>query len=110
MGFLSDCLPSTADAGWALWLDAWDEAMHDAQMAQAYLVINAQWQGMLAEVIERGVAAGVFRCESPQRAARQIFALAMGYADDLMLNPSAESAKAVLDEVMEVARLLLDFS
>ena len=110
VGFLSDCLPSTADAGWALWLDAWDEAMHDAQMAQAYLVINAQWQGMLAEVIERGVAAGVFRCESPQRAARQIFALAMGYADDLMLNPSAESAKAVLDEVLEVARLLLGFS
>ncbi|MBK3474555.1 TetR family transcriptional regulator C-terminal domain-containing protein [Pseudomonas sp. MF6751] len=110
VGFLRDCLPSTADAGWALWLDAWDEAMHDAQMAQAYLVINAQWQSMLAEVIERGVADGVFRCESSQRAARQIFALAMGYADDLMLKPSAESAEAVLQEVLEVARLLLDFA
>jgi len=110
VGFLRDCLPSTADAGWALWLDAWDEAMHDAQMAQAYLVINAQWQSMLAEVIERGVADGVFRCESSQRAARQIFALAMGYADDLMLKPSAESADAVLQEVLEVARLLLDFA
>ena len=109
-GFLHDCLPSTADAGWALWLDAWDEAMHDAQMAQAYLVINAQWQSMLAEVIERGVADGVFRCESSQRAARQIFALAMGYADDLMLKPSAESAEAALQEVLEVARLLLDFA
>ena len=110
VGFLRDCLPSTADAGWALWLDAWDEAMHDAQMAQAYLVINAQWQSMLAEVIERGVADGVFRCESSQRAARQIFALAMGYADDLMLKPSAESAEAVLQDVLEVARLLLDFA
>ncbi|PIB43495.1 TetR family transcriptional regulator [Pseudomonas sp. 2822-15] len=110
VGFLGDCLPSTADAGWALWLDAWDEAMHDPQMAQAYLVINAQWQGMLAEVIERGVAEGIFRCDSPQRAARQIFALAMGYADDLMLKPSVESAEAVLDEVMEVAQLLLGFS
>ncbi|AZE58214.1 Transcriptional regulator, TetR family [Pseudomonas synxantha] len=109
-GFLHDCLPSTADAGWALWLDAWDEAMHDAQMAQAYLAINAQWQGMLAELIERGVAAGAFHCESPQRAARQIFALAMGYADDLMLKPSTESAEAALDEVLEVARLLLGFS
>ena len=110
VGFLRDCLPSTADAGWALWLDAWDEAMHDAQMAQAYLVINAQWQSMLAEVIERGVADGVFRCESCQRAARQIFALAMGYADDLMLKPSAESAEAARQEVLEVARLLLDFA
>lgn len=84
--------------------------MHDPQMAQAYLVINAQWQGMLAEVIERGVAANVFRCDAPQRAARQIFAMAMGYADDLMLNPSTASAEAVLDEVMEVAKLLLDFT
>ena len=84
VGFLRDCLPSTADAGWALWLDAWDEAMHDAQMTQAYLVINAQWQS--------------------------IFALAMGYADDLMLKPSAESAEAALQEVLEVARLLLDFA
>lgn len=83
--------------------------MQDPQMAQAYLVINAQWQGMLAEVIERGVAANVLRCDSPQRAARQIFAVAMGYADDLMLQPSTESAEAALDEVMEVARLLLDF-
>lgn len=79
-------------------------------MTQAYLVINAQWQSMLAEVIERGVADSVFRCESAQRAARQIFALAMGYADDLMLKPSAESAEAALQEVLEVARLLLDFA
>jgi hypothetical protein len=35
--------------------------------------------------------------------------MAMGYADDLMLNPSTESAEAALDEVMEAARLLLDF-
>lgn len=106
-GFLRDCLPSTAEAGWALWLDAWDEAMHDEPLAQAYLVINAQWQAMLAQIIERGVAAKVFRCESPKRAARQLFAVAMGYADDLMLKPSVESAEAVLDEVMEVAALLL---
>ena len=106
-GFLRACLPSTADAGWALWLDAWDEAMHDEPLAQAYLVINAQWQAMLAEIIEQGVAAKVFRCESPKRAARQLFAVAMGYADDLLLKPSVESAEAVMDEVMEVAGLLL---
>jgi hypothetical protein len=107
LGFLRDCLPYPADAGWALWLDAWDEAMHDPELAQAYLVINAQWQAMLAEVIERGIAAEVFRCDSPRRAARQIFAVTMGYADDLLLKSSAESAEAVLDEVMEVAGLLL---
>lgn len=108
-GFLRDCLPSIADAGWGLWLDAWDEAMHDPELAQAYLVINAQWDAMLAQVIERGVAASVFRCTSPERVARQLFALTMGYADDLLLQPSAESAQAALEEVLEVAGLLLGF-
>ncbi|MBK5414068.1 TetR/AcrR family transcriptional regulator [Pseudomonas sp. TH31] len=107
LGFLTDCLPSSADAGWALWLDAWDEAMHDADLAAAYLVVNAQWQSMLAEIIEQGVATQVFRCASPERAARQIFAQTMGYADDLLLQPSFEAATAALDEVMEVAALLL---
>lgn len=109
-GFLKDCLPASADDGWALWLDAWDEAMHDAELAAAYLVVNTQWQAMLAQIIEQGVVTEVFRCASPERAARQIFAQAMGYADDLLLQPSAEAAEAALDEVMEVAALLLGFA
>lgn len=108
-GFLTDCLPSSADDGWALWLDAWDEAMHDAELAAAYLIVNAQWQAMLSGIIVQGVAAGVFRCASPERAARQIFAQTMGYADDLLLQPSFEAATAALDEVMEVAGLLLGY-
>ncbi|WP_219094621.1 TetR/AcrR family transcriptional regulator [Pseudomonas sp. UMAB-40] len=108
-GFLKDCLPASADDGWALWLDAWDEAMHDAELAAAYLVVNTQWQAMLAQIIEQGVVTEVFRCASPERAARQIFAQAMGYADDLLLQPSSKAAEAALDEVMEVAALLLGF-
>ena len=106
-GFLRDCLPDSADAGWALWLDAWDEAMHDAPMAEAYLKINGEWQAMLAHIIEQGVADQVFRCQNAERAARQLFAQTMGYADDLLLQPSHAAAAAALDEVMEVARLLL---
>ncbi|MHC8329691.1 TetR/AcrR family transcriptional regulator [Pseudomonas sp. LB1P83] len=109
-GFLKDCLPASAEDGWALWLDAWDEAMHDAELAAAYLAVNTQWQAMLAQIIEQGVVTEVFRCASPERAARQIFAQAMGYADDLLLQPSAEAAEAALDEVMEVAALLLGFA
>ncbi|MHC8397635.1 TetR/AcrR family transcriptional regulator [Pseudomonas sp. LB3P93] len=109
-GFLKDCLPASADDGWALWLDAWDEAMHDAELAAAYLAVNTQWQAMLAQIIAQGVVTEVFRCDSPERAARQIFAQAMGYADDLLLQPSAEAAEAALDEVMEVAALLLGFA
>ncbi|MBC2654128.1 TetR family transcriptional regulator C-terminal domain-containing protein [Pseudomonas sp. MSSRFD41] len=108
-GFLRDCLPDSAEAGWALWLDAWDEAMHDAELAQAYLRINGEWRKMLATIIADGVRAGAFRCASPERAARQLFAQTMGYADDLLLRASPESARAALQEVMEVAGLLLGF-
>ncbi|WP_300246803.1 TetR family transcriptional regulator C-terminal domain-containing protein [Pseudomonas sp.] len=108
-GFLRDCLPDSAEDGWALWLDAWDEAMYDQELAEAYLKINGQWQQMLAQIVHRGVQAGVFRCSSPERVARQLFAQTMGYADDLMLRASPEAAAAALAEVLEVAGLLLGF-
>lgn len=108
-GFLSHCLPDSTYDGWALWLDAWDEAMHDEELAEAYLKINGQWQQMLATIIDSGVQSGVFRCASPERVARQLFAQAMGYADDLLLRASPEAAAAALDEVLEVAGLLLAF-
>ncbi|MCL9655702.1 TetR family transcriptional regulator C-terminal domain-containing protein [Pseudomonas protegens] len=108
-GFLRDCLPDSAEDGWALWLDAWDEAMYDQELAEAYLEINGQWQQMLAQIVHRGVQVGVFRCSSPERVARQLFAQTMGYADDLLLRASPEAAEAALAEVLEVAGLLLGF-
>ena len=109
LGFIRECLPASQGDGWGLWLDAWDEAMHDAELARAYLSEISRWQGMLRGIIEKGVEAKVFRCASPERVARQIFALAMGYADDLLLQPSAEAAEAALDEVVEVAEMVLGF-
>ncbi|MGX7005015.1 TetR/AcrR family transcriptional regulator [Caballeronia sp. KNU42] len=109
LGFIRECLPESKSDGWGLWLDAWDEAMHDAELAQAYLSEISRWQGLLRGIIEKGVEAQVFRCASPERAARQIFALAMGYADDLLLQPSIEAFEAALGEVVEVAEMVLGF-
>lgn len=105
--FLSDCLPATGDDSWVLWLDAWDEAMHDAKLSATYLAVNQQWQDLLAGIVQRGVEAGTYQCESPNRVARQLFALAMGYANDLMLLQSDEERSAMESELAEVARLLL---
>ena len=109
LGFIRECLPESANDGWGLWLDAWDEAMHDAELARAYLSEIGRWQGMLRGIIEKGVEAKVFRCASPERAARQLFALAMGYADDLLLQPSVEAVEAALEEVVEIAEMVLGF-
>jgi AcrR family transcriptional regulator len=107
-GFLRACLPADADGDWTLWLDAWDEALHDPELARIYLDADAQWRAMLMGIIEHGVATGDFRCAAPDRAARQLFSLAMGQANDLLLAPSERAAERALDEVMEVAGLLLD--
>lgn len=105
--YLLACLPMRLDSAFALWNDAWGQAMHDPDLAAAYVEINAQWHRFLEQLIMDGIASGVFRTPSAKRAARQLFALAMGYVD-LMLAPSEEAAAATLVEVMEVVRLLLD--
>lgn len=105
--FLSDCLPATDDDSWVLWLDAWDEAMHDAKLSVTYLAVNQQWQELLAGIVQRGVDVGTYQCEAPKRVARQLFALAMGYANDLMLLRSDAERSAMESELVEVAQLLL---
>lgn len=105
--FLNDCLPAIGDDSWVLRLDAWDEAMHDAELSATYLAVDQQWQDLLAGIVQRGVDAGTYHCESPKRVARQLFALAMGYANDLMLLRSDDERSAMEGELTEVARLLL---
>ena len=106
-GFLKECLPQTADPEWTFWFDVWDEAMHDAALAEAYRAVNSQWRDMLTRLILRGVAGGDFQCADADRAARQIFAMTMGYADELLLLPSKKAADSAFNEVLDVATRLL---
>lgn len=105
--FLRECLPVRRDTAWTLWLDAWGEAMRDPDFAETYLRIMRMWESILTEVIERGRASGDLRCRDAARAARQLFALTNGYADDLLVRPSKSVGKLALEEVLEVANVLL---
>ncbi|NHZ87848.1 TetR family transcriptional regulator [Massilia sp. CCM 8733] len=105
--FLRECLPATADPVWRLWFDVWDEAMHDAALAATYREINTNWHEALGRLIERGLAGGDFRCRSTERAGRQIFALTMGYADELLLSPSDAAAQRAFSEVWELVSMVL---
>jgi AcrR family transcriptional regulator len=108
--FLQDCLPSSPDEPWALWLDAWDEALHDAELAELYLGVNGRFHAILEGIIRRGVEEGVFRCAAPERASRQLFALVMGQSNDLLLSPSSAATDLAMSETMEVAGFLLGFT
>jgi AcrR family transcriptional regulator len=104
---LQDCLPTHEDTVWTLWLDAWDEAMRDAEFAKTYLTNMRAWENILSDAIDRGCKTGDFKCKDSARVARQLFALANGYADDLLLQPSHTAVKRALEEVLEVASVLL---
>jgi AcrR family transcriptional regulator len=105
--FLQDCLPTEDDTVWTLWLDAWDEAMQDAEFAKTYLTKMRAWETILKDAIAQGCKTGDFKCKDPARVARQLFALVNGYADDLLLQPSHTAAQRALEEVLEVASVLL---
>jgi AcrR family transcriptional regulator len=104
---VKELLPVNRDSSWLLWLDAWDEALRDDTFAQIYLSAMQQWEAVLASVVMRGVEARAFKCDAPERVAKQIFALINGYAADLLLVPSRSAQKAALRDVTEVVALLL---
>lgn len=105
--FIKAFLPIGRDSSWMLWLDAWDEALRDDAFATIYLSAMQQWETALAVVVQRGVQTRVFQCDTPQRAAKQIFAMINGYSADLLLAPSPKSQKSAVRDVTEVAVLLL---
>lgn len=105
--FIRDCLPAAPGTGMELWLDAWDEALHDPDLASAYAATDLGWHKLLETIIVEGVASGAFQCAAPDRAARQIFAMTMGYADDVLLSADAMSADNAATEVIEAATLIL---
>jgi AcrR family transcriptional regulator len=104
---LKECLPARRDTAWALWLDVWQAAMHDAKLATTYLALMHSWERSLSNIIDRGCSEGVFTCADSSSTARQLFALASGYTDELLLIPSAKRSEAAFNEVLEVASLLL---
>lgn len=105
--FIRDCFSTEPGTGLELWLDAWDEALHDPDLAAAYAAADLRWHRLLEAIIVDGVAGGDFRCASPDKAARQIFCMTMGHTDDVLMSADAMSAEQAALEVSEAAALIL---
>lgn len=105
--FVHETLPASRHSSWTLWLDAWDEALRDEAFAQIYLSAMAQWEAVLAGIVSRGAEARAFKCDAPDRVAKQLFALINGYAADLLLKPTRRAQQSAIRDVMAVAALLL---
>jgi AcrR family transcriptional regulator len=106
--FVRFCLPAKPDAAWTLWVDAWSEAVHDDALAASYVEALRTFEEVLRGIVAQGCEAGVFAPANAERAVRQIAALTNGYADELLLEPSAKSARAAQEEILHAAGVLLN--
>ncbi len=78
--FFSTYVRAEQDWAFQLWLDAWAEASRRPAVRETSQRLNVAWQRLLADVIEEGMLAGVFRCADPGGAAWRILSLLDGLA------------------------------
>ena len=71
-----------ADEQWSMqvWLDAWAEAARRPALQRTSPRLSEEWQGLAAQLIRAGVAAGVMRCDEPDAVAWRIISLLDGLA------------------------------
>lgn len=98
-------LPAKQDTSWKLWIDLWNAAQHDEEMAKLYIERQQKWPDVLASLLDTGQQNGVFSLTQPARAARQIVALLNGYADLLRLDENLR--EETISELLEGVDLLI---
>ncbi|MEW9549527.1 TetR/AcrR family transcriptional regulator [Nonomuraea sp. NPDC050783] len=89
------CSPSVQPEGWRLWIDAWAEAMRNADLEDISRRIDTQGRLLLRAIIEDGSAAGEFTCSDPDGAAWRIFALIDGLAIQTNVHPKVLSRRRI---------------
>lgn len=70
--------PTGAAAGWRLWIDAWALAQREPVIRRVLRRLDHRWSAVLLEVVEDGVATGVFTCADPPAAVARVSALLDG--------------------------------
>ncbi len=97
-GALREYLPASGrDESWALWIDWWDEALRSEALATISSQFDTAWAGILEELIESGVADGVFDSKDPHGAAWRLSALLDGLAIQVVLPRRTLSRREMLD-------------
>jgi AcrR family transcriptional regulator len=72
--------PGGGAEAYRFWLEAWSEAAHSDTMRATSERLSLVWHDLVRGVIERGNAAGVFRCADPDETAWMVIALSDAYA------------------------------
>ena len=70
--------PTGAATGWRLWIDAWALAQREPTIRRVLRRMDERWCAVLREVVDDGVATGVFRCPDPAGSVVRVSALLDG--------------------------------
>lgn len=98
------------DQDWSsqLWLDAWAEAARQPALGATSRRLNVAWQRLLAQIVERGVAAGEFRCDDPDGAAWRIVSMIDGLAIQNVAHGPMLPEHAIIDWTLTTTEHELD--
>lgn len=70
--------PTGRAVSWRLWIDGWALAQREPTIGQVLRTLDRRWCAALREVIETGVAEGVFTCPDPHATVVRVSALLDG--------------------------------
>ncbi|QRY62840.1 TetR family transcriptional regulator [Gordonia sp. PDNC005] len=87
--------PSGSEFGWRLWVQAWSASLRDPTLRAVVHDLDAGWRDVLIEIIDDGVAQGVFTCPDPAGATWRLTAMLDGLAVQ----------HVVFDDVVTVAQI-----
>jgi AcrR family transcriptional regulator/acyl-CoA thioesterase FadM len=72
---------------WRMWIDAWGEAVHTAQLRSTLEQFERGWRTVLASVLADGDRGGCWRCRDPEDAAGRLVAALDGLGLHTTLHP-----------------------
>lgn len=92
---------------WALWMEVWVRARHDAQTGELRRALDARWRGVLRETVLAGIASGDFRCPDVGSSVLRLAALMDGLAVQLTLRDPEVGPEQMSELWLAAARLEL---
>jgi AcrR family transcriptional regulator len=99
--------PGRGSESWALWIDAWGQALRSPELQRVSRALDLQWKETVAGVIEEGVAAGEFSCPDPSATAWRLTALLDGLAVQVTVHQGVLSRRELLEWVRIAAAIEL---
>jgi AcrR family transcriptional regulator len=92
-----------AVGNWVLWMEIWVRALRDEGTRAIRQSMDARWRGHICEVLEAGVAEGVFTCADPEASAVRLVAVLDGLAVQVSLGDPAVPEDRMTDLWLDAA-------